>query len=139
MAEILWQLWLNIFYIFRIEIEQLLAGTRVKLPIIFYVLVEAGQIVESKFVRDREHLRFCFLEFLQSDLMNLIRSEIGRRHAPNLKPIPPLAIGQSPYARFTAAAGCIFRAHESREALVCRNHLGRNYCQCLLAKSLLIL
>ena len=56
--------------------------------------VEALEIGEAKLVGDRQHLAFVLFHFIETDLVDLVGGEIGRRCAADDKLVVLCSIGQ---------------------------------------------
>ena len=104
--------------VFGVQVEHLLARSRVELAVVLDVFIQAGQVLEAKFVRQRQHLCFGLGQLLEADLVDFLRGQVGRGHAPDLKAIPFRAIGQRPDSRLGAAVRSVIVAHKCGKAFV---------------------
>ena len=119
-SEELGQLRLHLPRVLGVQVEHLLARSRIELAIVLDVLIQAGQVFESELVRQRQHLCFRVGQLLESDLVYFLRSQVGRGHAPDFKAISLRAVGQRPHSGLGAAVGSVLVPHKRGEAVVGR-------------------
>jgi len=74
-------------------------------------------------LRDPEHLRLVALYLVQTDLVNLLRGQIGGRLAADQIAVIPGSVGQSGDAGLLPAGGNVADLKEARKAQVGRQYL----------------
>jgi hypothetical protein len=74
-------------------------------------------------LRNRQHFGFVLLDFVEADLMNLLRGQISRRGAANEELIVLRPVRKCRDAGLLAAGGNVRHFEKAREPLIGRKHL----------------
>ena len=117
-AEKLRQLGLHRLQIAAIRVEQRIGRSRVQLGIRLQAFAETLQVLEAELLRDGQHLGFVFLHFVQADLVNLVRGQVGGRGLLDQKLVVLLSVGQGVDAGLGASRGNVAHLKKTREAQV---------------------
>src|ERR1700691_6404058 len=67
MTEELGKFGLHFAHVVGVEVEDLLAGSGVEAAVVFDVIVQGGESIESELVGEGEHLGFGFVHLLKAD------------------------------------------------------------------------
>ena len=82
-----------------------------------------GEILEAELLRDGQHLGLVLLHFVEADLVNLVRGQVGGGGAADEELVVLCAVRQSGDAGLGAARRNVADLHEACEAQVCGQHL----------------